>query len=190
MRIEPETFSPFEIDGIESAAPNFDLSRTLATFAKMTEGILHRSAPQSEQKLTDNLDSPTTGTSQNIGCQLEPEQYFKPKEIEQTRYKLLKKLEGTVLRLEGTGFVARLVENATDFPAIEANIDLEELPESERPFAIEGASLVLTVGYRYQGGTRKRESEIYFRRLPPWTDDEAQKALASAHKLVNAINWD
>src|SRR5437899_1756674 len=85
------------------------------------------------------------------------------------RYILLKKYEGFVTSRSEQSFTARLAENASDFPLLAAEFDVEELSETDRELAVEGAAMVWTIGYRYEGSTRKRESAIYMRRLPPWT---------------------
>lgn len=106
------------------------------------------------------------------------------------RYILLKKYEGFVSsRTEGS-FTARLIENQSDYPVIEAEFDLEELSETDRQLAVEGAALVWTIGYRYEGSTRKRESAIYFRRLPPWTIKEIEKGRQTAEELTYGIRWE
>jgi len=106
------------------------------------------------------------------------------------RYILLKKYEGFVTSRSGRSFKARLFENSTDYPVLEAEFDLEELSEADRELAVEGAAMVWTIGYHYDGSTRKRESAIYFRRLPPWTDKEIQQARRNAEDLISGIKWE
>lgn len=93
----------------------------------------------------------------------------KPRRVPQTkvlrsqpdqRYILLKEYEGFVTARGGDSFSARLFENNSDYPVIEAEFDLEELSETDRELAIEGAPMVWTIGYAYEGSTRKRESRI------------------------------
>jgi hypothetical protein len=106
------------------------------------------------------------------------------------RYILLKKYEGFVTARGADSFSARLFENNSDYPVIEAEFELEEISETDRNLAIEGASLVWTIGYAYQGSTRKRESLIYLRRLPVWSDKELEKGRASADDITSAIEWE
>ena len=106
------------------------------------------------------------------------------------RYILLKKFEGFVTSRGKTSFVARLFENTSDYPVIEAEFDLEELSATDRELAIEGASLVWTIGYRYEGNTCKRESMIYLRRLPPWSEKEIVKGRKDAEQLMRGIQWE
>ena len=106
------------------------------------------------------------------------------------RYILLKKYEGFVTARGEDSFSARLFENNSDYPVVEAEFDLEELSETDRELAIEGAPLVWTIGYAYEGSTRKRESLIYLRRLPAWSDKELEKSRAAADDLTRAIQWE
>ena len=105
------------------------------------------------------------------------------------RYILLKKYEGFVTERTHEGFSARLFENASDYPVLEAEFDLEELSETDRELAVQGAPLVWTIGYCYDGSTRKRESAIYLRRLPPWTETEMEQAKKATEDLTRGIQW-
>jgi hypothetical protein len=106
------------------------------------------------------------------------------------RYMLLKKYDGVVTARGEDSFVARLFENASDYPVVEAEFDLEELSETDRDLAVEGAALVWTIGYGYDGGTRKRESVIYLRRLPHWSDTEIEEGRQAAEDLTRGIEWE
>jgi hypothetical protein len=123
----------------------------------------------------------------------------KPRPVPQTRmlssqpdqrYILLKKYEGFVTGRSDNTFSARLFENNSDYPVVEAEFELEELSETDRELAIEGAPLVWTIGYAYEGSTRKRESLIYLRRLPTWSDNEIQKGRSVAEDLTRGIQWE
>jgi len=109
--------------------------------------------------------------------------------LPQARYILLKKYEGFVTSRKQESFTARLYENTDSYPVLEAEFDLEELSETDRALVVEGAPLVWTIGYRYEGDTRKRESVIYLRRLPPWKDKEIEHAKQEADELVRDIRW-
>jgi hypothetical protein len=106
------------------------------------------------------------------------------------RYILLKKYEGFVTCRGEDSFSARLFENNSDYPVVEAEFDLEELSETDRQLAVEGAPMVWTIGYAYEGSTRKRESMIYMRRLPAWSNKEIEESRAAADDLTRAIQWE
>lgn len=103
---------------------------------------------------------------------------------------LLKKYEGVVISRGERSFTARLFVSPGDCPVLEAQFDLEEISEEDRDRAIEGAALVWTIGYGYEGGTRKRESVLYLRRLPPWTEKEIEQGKRSASELIRGIQWE
>ena len=105
------------------------------------------------------------------------------------RYILLKKYEGFVTSRGERSFTARLFENVCDYPVVEAEFDMEELSETDRGLAVEGAALVWTIGYGYEGSTRKRESTIYLRRLPPWSEMEIEQGKQMAAELTSGIQW-
>jgi hypothetical protein len=106
------------------------------------------------------------------------------------RYILLKKYEGFVTARRESNFSARLFESNSDYPVIEAEFDFEELSETDRELAVEGAAMVWTIGYAYDGSTRKRESFIYLRRLPAWSEKELQQGREAAEDLSRAIRWE
>lgn len=123
----------------------------------------------------------------------------KPRRVPQTRvlrsqpdqrYILLKKYEGFVTARGEDSFSARLFENNSDYPVVEAEFDLEELSETDRELAVEGAPLVWTIGYAYEGSTRRRESLIYLRRLPAWSSKELEKGRSAAEDLTRDIRWE
>lgn len=105
------------------------------------------------------------------------------------RYILLKKYEGFVTERNAESFTACLRENASDYPALEVQFDVEELSETDRALVVEGVAIVWTIGYRYEGTTRKRESVLYVRRLPPWKDSEAEHAKKEIEELTRDIQW-
>jgi hypothetical protein len=101
----------------------------------------------------------------------------------------LKKYDGTILRRENNGFWARLQENCGDFPVIEAEFEITELPESDRAIATEGAPIIWTIGYEISGGTRKRQSILYVRRVKAPTVEELKRSVVEIEQLSSAIVW-
>lgn len=106
------------------------------------------------------------------------------------RYMLLKKYEGVVTHRDADSFTARLCESPGDFPILEVEFDHNELPEHDRPLAVEGTPLVWTIGYEYVGSTCSRKSQIYLRRLPPITAAEMDRGLKEIGELMRAIPWE
>jgi hypothetical protein len=108
---------------------------------------------------------------------------------QEERYILLKKFEGVVTHIHPDCFIARIKENFSDYPLIEAEISFDELSETDRSLALEGAQFVWTIGYSYSGSTRKRESMIYFRRLTAWTETELAYSQSNVQQLLGEIRW-
>src|SRR5258708_9197935 len=138
------TFWRWAISGLEHAEPNVAVSQSTATFSRFLEGVLATTPPQSEGTLW--ADCLSDRLRQQPAPEPETSKLFKLERSGLTRYQLLRKLEGVVIGVEDGCFIAHLVENQTDFPPIEATFELTEIPQEERSFAVEGASLVWTIG--------------------------------------------
>jgi hypothetical protein len=105
------------------------------------------------------------------------------------RFTPLQKWDGVVLDADAETFTARLFDSHGEFSTQQATFSRSELsPEEETQIAV-GASFVWTIGYRHIGTTRHRDSTIYFRRLPPWSEDELKSARDRAEKVSTAIGW-
>ena len=103
-------------------------------------------------------------------------------------YILLKKYDGYITARDENTFTARLYEKPSDYPVLESEFDLEELSEADRHLAIEGAPLVWTIGY-HDEDARRRESLIYLRRRPSWSEKEIDQAKQAVSELTRDINW-
>ncbi len=107
----------------------------------------------------------------------------------QERSIILQEWEGVVLEREKQRFTARLYEGFRDFPVKQAEISLEEVADEQRDSVVAGARFSWMIGYRLRSGTRSRFSEIYFRRLPPWSKEELDKAAREVEKLREDAAW-
>ncbi|MDB6151697.1 MAG: hypothetical protein JWL90_150 [Chthoniobacteraceae bacterium] len=106
------------------------------------------------------------------------------------RSTLLQKWYGVVREADEETFTARLLDSNGELPPQQATFSRSELsPEEETQIAV-GASFVWTIGYRHIGATRHRDSTIYFRRLPPWSNAELDSARNRAEKVRTAIGWE
>ena len=166
-------------------------------FFLFQEGVgrvgLRGTAEKQETFLEGYADATTASTVEKIPSSAKPRRVPQTKVIRSQpdqRYILLKKYEGFVTARLDDSFSARLFENNSDYPVVEAEFDLEELSETDRELAVEGAPLVWTIGYAYEGSTRKRESLIYLRRLPTWSSKEIEKGRLAAEDLTRAIRWE
>lgn len=111
-------------------------------------------------------------------------------QAERSSYVLLQKWEGFILKADAEKFSVRLFDTAGARKPHQALFARTELSEEEQALIEEGALLVWLIGLRQVGIRRKRESEIYIRRLPAWTAAEIEEARAQAGELHGRIVWE
>ncbi len=102
----------------------------------------------------------------------------------------IRKYDGIILERGQETFWARLYENPTDYPSVDAEFDLADLPQSDREIAIQGARIVWTIGFEMQRGTLKKQSILYIRRLPPISVKEAEDSKRAVDDLMDEIAWE
>ena len=96
----------------------------------------------------------------------------------------LQKWEGVVVSSGSDSFFARLVDLTGDTPDEEVEIPREEVSASDCAHLREGAAFYWTIGYSDSvKGQRRRVSEIRFRRLPAWTEEDIQRAEREAEEF-------
>jgi hypothetical protein len=102
---------------------------------------------------------------------------LKPATLSDDRFQVLQKWEGTVLEMDAAALFARLKDLTHDNPDEEVEIEFEEILPDDLPLVQPGASFYWSIGYLHKShGQRIRASEIRFRRIPGWTDDEILNA--------------
>jgi hypothetical protein len=107
-----------------------------------------------------------------------------------SRFVVLQKWEGTVLDSSTTSFTARLIDLTGERPDHEATIRRQELSPRDRDRVVENALFYWYIGYRDSlSGERERASKFYFRRLPPVSDLELERARQAAGKLRRSLGW-
>lgn len=105
----------------------------------------------------------------------------------------LQEWEGYVMSVSDDGFTAQLVDLTAedDLPAEEADFSLDDVSDPDRRLLREGAVFRWTIGYEKSvSGTKKRISQIVFRRLPQWTKKEIEAADWTARQLLSGIAWE
>jgi hypothetical protein len=103
---------------------------------------------------------------------------------------MARKYEGHITQRGGDTFWAELRENPGDFPPIQAEFDVMDLPESDRPLAVEGMPLVWTLGVQIERGTHKQQSILYIRRIPFPSSAEIRKSEIEVEDRMRAILWE
>jgi hypothetical protein len=109
---------------------------------------------------------------------------------EQNTYVLTQKWEGYILKADVDTFSVRLFDSAGVRKPHQALFPRADLSEDNQALIKEGALLVWMIGLRQVGIRRRRESEIYIRRLPPWTAAEIEEAQTRAGELHGRIGWE
>lgn len=203
MNFSPTTQSPSPVYGIQSIQENRAASETNQRFShlvfKTPANVSDYRATVSSSDhfsvlaqqffaLAKEKDLPYTGQSLSHSDESAKQGGILPVlEKQRTRWQLLRKLDGYVASVGEDTFTVHLRENPSDVRFIEAEIDLSELPEQERPRAVEGAPLVWTVSNFWQGGTVKREWSIYFRRFPEWSAEDVSRAKEQVRQITDGI---
>lgn len=112
----------------------------------------------------------------------------RPPETGSERFTLLQKWDGVVVDADAETFTARLLDSHGELPPQQAIFSRSELWSGEQNQIAVGAPFVWTIGYRHNP-SRERVSYLYFRRLPPWSEDELNTARSRAEKVSTAIGW-
>ncbi|MBP6806661.1 MAG: hypothetical protein KA125_00010 [Chromatiaceae bacterium] len=105
----------------------------------------------------------------------------------------LQEWEGYVTEVRQDGFTAQLVDLTADdrFPGEEADFAREDLSDTDLVLLREGAVFRWTIGYlKSPAGTKKRVSQIVFRRLPQWTKRDIAAADRNTDEFVSTIRWE
>lgn len=105
----------------------------------------------------------------------------------------LQEWEGHVVSLSNEGFTARLVDITAEqqLATEEADFAIEEVSDSDLDLLREGALFRWAIGYETApSGSKKRVSQLVFRRLPKWTEREIKQADRRAAELVKGIAWE
>jgi hypothetical protein len=109
----------------------------------------------------------------------------------QTTFSALQEWEGYVVDVTVTHVIANLVDLtiAEKLPDEHAEIPLSEFSESDLETIAAGKVFRWAIGYqRLPTGTKMRGSQIVFRELPQWTDQELKDAKEEASELAEFFN--
>jgi hypothetical protein len=97
----------------------------------------------------------------------------------------LQKWEGQVLQILSNGFTARLTDLTDQGGKEDAEFSISELSPDDLSLLEPGAVFYWTIGRHTDPTNRQRTvSELRFRRLPNWTEDELAQASLEADKLA------
>jgi len=104
----------------------------------------------------------------------------------------LQEWEGYVAEIGAETFTARLLDitagqkyenEIADFP-------IADISDNDRDLLKPGAIFRWVIGYQRQiGGTKRRVSQITFRRLPAWSKRDIANAARRAEEISKSIDW-
>jgi hypothetical protein len=103
---------------------------------------------------------------------------------------ILKRYEGVIISIQKGSLHARFKEKPEDFPEVEADISLNEIPKSQHKLIREGAFLIWLIGIFTDGkGVRTRQSNFYIRRIlrPSSWSKESNTGIRES---LRAISWE
>jgi hypothetical protein len=148
-----------------------------------------RTIPFGANSIDTNSTAKHTGTL-NVPATLPLRfaQVVPPMESVNETFTLLEKWDGVVTAEDADTFTAHL-SGATVASKLQAIFSKSELSREERGQIEVGGAFVWTIGYRHKGTTRHRDSVIYFRRLPPWGEDEIENGSRKAHDFGEIVGW-
>jgi hypothetical protein len=105
----------------------------------------------------------------------------------------LQEWEGYVVEIESKKFWARLVDRTTGGKVEEelAEFPIGDVSDEDRNLLTVGSVFRWVIGYqRARGGSKRRVSQVTFRRMPAWSPNELKDAEKTAKKFVETIIWD
>jgi len=106
---------------------------------------------------------------------------------QENSFAALQEWEGYVVEVGNDDFTARLrdVTAGSVYEDEEADFPVDDISESDRELLRPGAIFRWAIGYeRTRGGTKRRISQIVFRRLPQWTAKDLEVSLLEARALA------
>ena len=109
----------------------------------------------------------------------------------QASFNPLQEWEGYVTQIDEEVFYARLLDMTArkQVEQEEVKLPISDVSFDDLALLSAGAVFRWVIGYqREPGGTKKRVSQIVFRRMPRWTPNDFAAAKAEASRLFEALN--
>lgn len=107
---------------------------------------------------------------------------WRPRRLEQ--FKVLAQWEGYVTVVHDDRFEAHLVGEHEGSEDANAEFSFEEVDPEDLELIVDGAVFYWTIGYHDTQSGRRRSSELRFRRLPMWT----QQDIDDAHRWSDSLD--
>jgi hypothetical protein len=88
-----------------------------------------------------------------------------------------------------TGFLIDLTAKKTR-PEEKMEFPISDLSDDDRSLLREGAIFRWSIGYQKQHGTKRRVSQVVFRRLPAWTRCDFEASKLKVKEILENVVWD
>jgi hypothetical protein len=157
--------------------------------------FLNRQVAQRNENVTTTrmLDEPSVSAAANVARPV----FFVPKVAsrdasERATFSPLQEWEGFVNEIGVDCFTGLLVDLTAKKTRAEEQMEfpISDLSEDDRSLLREGAIFRWSIGYQTQHGTKKRVSQVVFRRLPVWTRSDFEESNQKVKEIVENIVWD
>lgn len=105
----------------------------------------------------------------------------------------LQEWEGHIIEVSDETFTARLADITAGerHDGEEVQLPIGDLTDDDREILAPGRVFRWSIGYqRSRAGSKKRVSQIVFRRLPQWTEKDLADAKEEARQLSTSIKWE
>lgn len=111
---------------------------------------------------------------------------------ERATFSPLQEWEGFVSEIGSDSFTGLLVDLTAKKTRPEEKMEfpISDLSEDDRSLLREGAIFRWSIGYHKQHGTKKRVSQVVFRRLPAWTWSDFEMSKLKVKEIVENVVWD
>ena len=190
--------------GLPASAATPDVDLLLAEAQELAKGYAlssgQRSGSSAQAQLGDAQSSASLASQEPQDRELDrfgklaQARWFPPSPVRSTRsFSPFQEWEGYVDTVDDKEFTVRVVDvKAKDtVPTDIATFSIDDLSEDERALLREGAIVRWVLGFeRLSSGQRRRVSELYFRRMPAFSQADFARAKAKALELIESINWD
>lgn len=155
--------------------------------------LLPRPAPDENTSAKAAPDSARTALDQRLEVAA-PEPLVRRVALatQQASLQALQEWEGYVISIGEATFHARLFDKThrSEVEEEEGEFLIEDLSEADRRLLAEGAIFRWVIGYlRDVGGSKRRVSQIVFRRLPAWTKHDLLSIKTRSSEIVKGLAW-
>lgn len=141
--------------------------------------------------LLDTIDLKIPDISERVDTILSEIPFESHESPHQEVFQALQEWEGFVQNIDNDTFSARLLDITNkENPEEEGDFLIEDLRNDDIKMLKPGAVFSWVIGYVIKrDGTKRRSSDIVFRRLPQWTQNDITEADKEAKKLFGEIDW-